>query len=375
MHLSELIDEATLQAAIDGKYIRTFQHPTLPLVGFNYTEKAQYEQRWDAATRNCRGLIVDDAGEIVARPYPKFHNLAEHDGDRLPVIAPATPCVTYDKLDGSLIIMSMFDGEMVLATRGSFQSDQAKWAKAWLGENLPNWHPRDGLTYLFEAIYRENQIVIPYDYEGLVLLGCHETDSMTPVGDHGWPGRVAEVLPATTIAEAAALPPRVNAEGVVCVTDTGVRVKVKQDDYVAKHRVATNITEKTVWEHLSTGRLGELIDVAPDEFHKWIEVTADSLGRAHGNIHWLADSNYIYCHTKACDYGGPERFDRARFAELAKECQNTPILFAMLDGKDWDRMIWDMVKPRGDSRPKTLVEVDNVRLEDAFTAQGPLLAN
>lgn len=371
MHLSELIDEATLQAAIDGKYIRTFQHPTLPLVGFNYTEKAQYEQKWDAATRNCRGLIVDDAGDIVARPYPKFHNLAEHDGDRLPVIAPATPCVTYDKLDGSLIIMA---GD-VLATRGSFQSDQAKWAHNWLGENLPNWHPRDGLTYLFEAIYRENQIVIPYNYEGLVLLGCHETDSMTPVGDHGWPGRVAEVLPATTIAEAAALPPRANAEGVVCVTGTGVRVKIKQADYVSKHRVATNITEKRVWEFLVDDQLDEFVAIAPDEFHKWIEVTVENLRQAHARIAWQASSNYTYCYTKACDYGGHERFARARFAELAKECQNTPILFAMLDGKDWDRMIWDMVKPGGDSRPKTLVEVDNVRLEDAFTAQAALLGN
>lgn len=373
MHLSELIDEATLQAAIDGKYVRTFQHPTRPLVGFNYTEKAQYEQKWDDATRNCRGLIVDGGGEIVARPYPKFHNLAEHDGERLPAIDPDTPCVTYDKLDGSLLIMSTHEGGEVLATRGSFQSGQAKWAHEWLAANLPNWKPSEGLTYLFEVIYRENQIVVPYDYEGLVLLGCHETGSMVPVADHGWPGRAAEVLPPTTIGDAAAMPPRLNAEGVVCVTDTGLRVKIKQSDYVAKHRVATNITEKTVWEHVVDGRLDELIEVAPDEFHAWIGATATNLQTQYHRIQWQAGSNYHYCMDKACDWGDMEHFDRARFAKLAHECQYPSIMFAMLDGKDWPRMIWDLVKPRGDSRPKTLVEVDSDKLADALATQATLL--
>lgn len=371
MHLSELIDEATLQAAIDGKYVRSQRHPALPLTILNYTEKAQYEQVWNAATLNCRGLVVADGGEIVARPYPKFYNLAEHDGVKLPTIDPGTACVTYDKLDGSLIIMT---GD-VLATRGSFQSDQAKWAHRWLGENLPNWLPRDGLTYLFEVIYRDNQIVVPYTFEGLVLLGCHETDSMTPVEDHGWPGRVVEVLSPTTIGEAAAMAPRPNAEGVVCVTDAGVRVKIKQADYVEKHRVSTNITEKTVWEFLSEDRLYELFDVAPDEFHTWMKSVAQDLRTKFERVRWQASSNYHYCLDKASDYGGPEYFDRARFAKLAQECQYPAILFAMLDDKDWPRMIWGLVKPRGDSRPKTLVEVDSDRLEDAIAAQAALLGN
>lgn len=366
MHLSELIDEATLQAAIDGKYVRTFQHPTLPLIGFNYTEKAQYEQKWDAATRNCRGLIVDDSGEIVARPYPKFFNIGEHDGVKLPTIDPGTACVTYDKLDGSLIIMT---GD-VLATRGSFQSDQAKWAHRWLGENLPNWKPREGLTYLFEVIYRENQIVVPYTFEGLVLLGCHETDSMAPVADHGWPGRVVEVLPPTTIGEAAAMAPRLNAEGVVCVTDTGVRVKIKQTDYVAKHRVATNITEKTVWEFLSEDRLYELFDVAPDEFHTWMKSVAQDLRTKFDRIRWQSLNNFRFCAAKS-DNG----LDRAAFARNAQDCERPQLLFAMLDGKDYAAMIWDLIKPRGDSRPKTLVEVDSDKLEDAIATQAVLLGD
>lgn len=370
MHLSELIDEATLQAAIDGKYVRTQRHPALPLTVLNYAEKAQYEQAWDAATSNCRGLIVAGGGEIVARPYPKFFNLGEHDGERLPAIDPGTPCVTYDKLDGSLIIMSMFDGEVALATRGSFQSDQARWAHRWLGENLPNWSPREGLTYLFEVIYRENQIVVPYTFEGLVLLGCHETDSMAPVADHGWPGRAAEILPPTTIGEAAAMAPRLNAEGVVCVTDTGVRVKIKQADYIEKHRVATNITEKTVWEFLSEDRLHELFDVAPDEFHTWMKTVAQDLRTKFDRILWQSLNNFRFCAAKS-DNG----LDRGAFARNAQDCERPHLLFAMLDGKDCAAMIWDLVKPSGNSRPKTLVEVDSDKLEDAIAAQAALLGN
>jgi len=52
-------------------------HPTLPLTIWNYTEKVQYEGLWDEVTLQCRGLVTDDNGNIVARPFKKFFNIEE----------------------------------------------------------------------------------------------------------------------------------------------------------------------------------------------------------------------------------------------------------------------------------------------------------
>ena len=89
----------------------------------NYTAKATYSGHWNEATVACRGLILDDAGRVVARPFPKFFGPSEPD-------APAVPThqemeVTA-KLDGSLgIAYTHPEGDVRLATRGSLASEQA----------------------------------------------------------------------------------------------------------------------------------------------------------------------------------------------------------------------------------------------------------
>ncbi len=47
-------------------------HPTLPLTIWNYSEKVQYDNLWDDITLQTRGLVTDDKGNVVARPFKKF---------------------------------------------------------------------------------------------------------------------------------------------------------------------------------------------------------------------------------------------------------------------------------------------------------------
>ena len=47
-------------------------HPTLPLTIWNYSEKVQYEGLFDDITLQTRGLVTDDKGNVVARPFKKF---------------------------------------------------------------------------------------------------------------------------------------------------------------------------------------------------------------------------------------------------------------------------------------------------------------
>ena len=59
-------------------------HPTLDLTIWNYSQKVQYEKLWDEVTVQCRGLVTNSKGEIVARPFKKFFNYEEHTPEEIP---------------------------------------------------------------------------------------------------------------------------------------------------------------------------------------------------------------------------------------------------------------------------------------------------
>jgi RNA ligase len=121
-------------------------HPTLPLTIWNYTEKVQYEDLWDEITLQTRGLVTDNEGNIIARPFNKFFNIEE--GKH----TPTEKFEVWEKMDGSLGIVFWYQGQWVVATRGSFTSDQAIKAKELLKKYNTDIMFRH-LTYCFEIIY------------------------------------------------------------------------------------------------------------------------------------------------------------------------------------------------------------------------------
>jgi len=121
-------------------------HPTLPLTIWNYSISTQYEGHWDDVTLMCRGLVTDDEGNIVARPFKKFFNMEEN------MHVPTKEFDVYEKMDGSLGILFFYVNQWVFASRGSFISDQAIKGKELLRKyNLDELDVEN--TYLFEIIY------------------------------------------------------------------------------------------------------------------------------------------------------------------------------------------------------------------------------
>jgi len=49
-------------------------HPKFDLTIWNYSPKVQYERLWDEITIQCRGLVTNSKGDVVARPFKKFFN-------------------------------------------------------------------------------------------------------------------------------------------------------------------------------------------------------------------------------------------------------------------------------------------------------------
>lgn len=309
------------------------------LIIANYTPKCQYSGAWDATTTICRGLIlrVDQPWsdsqmitEVVAVPFPKFFNVGE--GDRYPTgrLVNAT-----EKMDGSLGILYRVGDTFRIATRGSFESDQARWATEFLQRfelaGLP-----ENLTLLFEIIYPDGRVVVDYgNREDLVLIGV--IDRFTHVDyPHDRLLRIGRcydftVVPTVNVQSvdnalrwAKALGP--DSEGWVLRFDDGSRWKVKGDAYRQLHRIINNVTPKQLIEAMIAGNADYWLDAIPEEYRAQVD-------------EWYAKATY-YCwnenvRLKALCESAPKttRKDFALWAK-AEHPEDMPLLFSLLDEKD-----------------------------------------
>ncbi|MCK9918313.1 hypothetical protein MXD81_55245, partial [Microbacteriaceae bacterium K1510] len=144
-----------------------------------YTNRAVYDRNWTPFSLMARGLVLDmNVERVAATPFPKFFNLGERGNETIPDL----PFETFEKVDGSLIIIFWHAGEWRTATKGSLRSDQAVWARQALAAADLS-HLERGTTYLAEAVYPENRIVIRYEQAGLVLLAAYREDGHELVYD------------------------------------------------------------------------------------------------------------------------------------------------------------------------------------------------
>lgn len=201
MKFTDLVDPRELTRGIDQKLITIREHHDGALI-YNYSDAALYTPgAWEnPAVRQCRGLVVRD-GDVVARPWAKFFNHGQREAGHLDL---SSPVEVTDKMDGSLgILYPQRDGQLAIATRGSFVSDQAVHATNTLRRRYSTIETPPGLTMLFEIIYPKNRIVCDYgDTDDLVLLGASASgraSTTAPLTRLLCPvGRVQSPKPSTT---------------------------------------------------------------------------------------------------------------------------------------------------------------------------------
>lgn len=113
------------QYETDG-WIMSHNHKELPLIIWNYTQGTQYEGKWDEITLNCRGIVTDTDGVVVAKGFKKFFNYEEKK-TKLPETFEGTRI--YDKVDGSYIQLFNYNDQWIVNSKGSFYSDHVGWAE------------------------------------------------------------------------------------------------------------------------------------------------------------------------------------------------------------------------------------------------------
>ena len=372
-------------------------HPTLDLTIWNYSPKVQYEKLWDDITLQCRGLVTNSKGEIVARPFKKFFNYEEHKPEDIP----NEDYVVYEKMDGSLGILfyykeeltderryniwfnnnyetgmeRFFDpnnlpdfenpyyeptpktkGEWILATRGSFTSPQAIKGKEILDRHDISALRKDN-TYLFEIIYPENRIVVDYgDEEKLVVIGGIHTETGEEIPDSSlfWMQNAGFEVVTTykTWGEGYDLLKEEiskDREGYVIRFKNGFRMKIKGEEYKRLHKILTNISNRDIWEYLKDNKpFDELLEKVPDEFNDWVKTTIRDLKYACFQLRETAGKLHDGFRYGKFGDRDPEP-SKKEFAEFVMKQQKVlhAIMFAMWEKNNpkVDEIIWKLVKP------------------------------
>ena len=323
------MDLKKLNDLISENYVMYQKHKNAELYIYNYTNACQYAGNWNEITTMCRGLILDNQGNIVARPFNKFFNIEEHK------TIPTLPFEVFEKMDGSLGILYWLNDKPYIATRGSFESEQALKATDILYTNYS--HIFDKLkkdrTYLFEIIYPKNKIVLDYDFEDIILLAVidNQTGLDLPLEDIGF--QIVKKYDFNDLTTLKSLNWD-NKEGFVVKFSNSFRVKVKFAEYLRLHNILTNTSTLTIWENLKDNKsLDSIILAVPDEFFDWVKKTVKELNDEYSLIENECKSNF-------------KMFDtRKECAEYYKTKKYSSILFAMMDGKDYSKIIWKIIRP------------------------------
>jgi RNA ligase len=341
-----------LNKYIEEGWVMKQSHPTLPLSIYNYTQATQYESKWDEVTLMCRGLVLDDAGNIIARPFGKFFNYEEVYNQ---VPTKGDYVYVQEKMDGSMGILFYYEGEWIMATRGSFTSDQAVKGME-IAKRLFNLDAFEkSITYLCEIIYPENRIVVNYDEEKLVFLGAstpkEELHWTTAKSFFKYSGISKKYMVKTEqhfafgheLFKSLKAKNTENAEGFVLRFQPGnFRMKIKFEDYVALHRVLTNCSSYDIWESLMNfNEIPEaLLDKVPDEFYSWVKKTEK---RINEDFH----RTFVYHIATVSSILRDGMLTDKEYAERVLELTgvNHGVLFDIAKGKDPSTKIWKMVKP------------------------------
>ena len=235
----------TLEAEFAIKAKRHGKYSNLVLLKYNQIDSPFSEP----LVRECRGLILDEADNwhVVCYTYSKFFNAFE------PLAANIdwSTASVQEKLDGSLIQLSFYEGEWLVSTSGTPDANTPIGDYAiTFGEMFHRVFrtPPSGLElnknycYAFELCCPENRVVVQHKEPRLILHGIRHLETMEEISPLETEWRFAfetpKTFPITSIEEcleaAKHLDP-LSQEGYVVCDANFNRVKVKSPAYLALH--------------------------------------------------------------------------------------------------------------------------------------------
>lgn len=308
------------------------------LLLFDYTTAAHIANRWNFFERTCRGLMVNRrSGEIVARPFEKFFYWLRGRKTNGHIVT------VTEKLDGSLGILFRHKGEILIATKGSFFSPQARWATQFLHAHYDLTGLPEELTLLFEIIYPDNRIIVDYGTrEDLVLLAARNRfsgaflpffpDMYELAQRHGFslPRVYAFNQINEIIAQTGAI--GTNFEGWVVEFSDGQRFKFKMDDYVEIHKLLRGLDFPNTLKAVAKGDINYILQTVPEAFLGDVKQWVAEIQAAVDDLE--AQTRLVF--------SDAPRDSREAFVAWVREQHPAlePYLLAVWDGQDLKALIY-----------------------------------
>ena len=209
--------------------------------------------------RECRGLVFNQKGQLISRPYAKFFNAGEKEETQIDKINLYEPHHITQKIDGSLIRFLNLNGKIYAATKSGI-TDISQQVDEFL-KDKSNYYEfiqstlESGLTACFEWCSRKNRIVIDYEKDSLILTAIRNNTSgnyllyenIVELANHF---NIPVVKSVSNLAKqnihllVEQVRELQNDEGIVLTFHSGHKIKVKADDYVLRHKSKDQISQE-----------------------------------------------------------------------------------------------------------------------------------
>lgn len=244
----------------DNENFSVWTHPDRPWL---LVKPTGVKQKWKKDELWWRSMVVSPDGTVLSAALPKFKNLgenAEDSADFEKALASTEDVLFTNKIDGSLAIRSVINGEVVWRTRGTFGTEDNQMLRdiqklaSQHGEVLTSPRYGVGESWHFEFCHPDHQVILPVHEPSLTLISgvCHETlqlkkhwDLRTLAGNIGCPVVELHELPLAVDDLIAVVNDFKGREGIVARFDKEQRyIKIKGAEYLAQHRLRFAFTPR-----------------------------------------------------------------------------------------------------------------------------------
>ena len=131
--------------------------------------------KWQQDNKHMRSVVVNYEGEVISASFPKFTNWGENP-DNFPVPTSLKNATVVEKLDGSTLIVSKYNGQYILRTRGTVDAStmangfELELFKSTILSKLQDNNDTWNYSVLFEWLSPRNVIVLRYSDEPMWKL-------------------------------------------------------------------------------------------------------------------------------------------------------------------------------------------------------------
>lgn len=170
----------TTNIIANNQNINVKEFDDMNLMSLNFNRKAFRKGIWDGITNKARGLFVDrTSGDIKIRSYNKFFNYGEREETSKKSLEKNLkfPCSVFRKENGFLGMMSVINGEVVLASKSVVCGDFVDMFKG-IWDTVPDSQKsilkqlscENNCSFVFEVCQTNDRHIIDFDKNHLYLL-------------------------------------------------------------------------------------------------------------------------------------------------------------------------------------------------------------